>query len=55
MKIVAIVQARMSSSRLPGKVMKKIGGQPMIQILLERLSHAKKIDQIVGTKSALTP
>ena len=47
MKVIAIVQARMGSSRLPGKVMKEINGMPMIQILLERLSLSKKIDEIV--------
>lgn len=47
MKIVAIVQARMGSTRLPNKVLSPIGGMPMIQILLERLSLAKNIDQIV--------
>ena len=47
MKIIAIVQARMGSSRLPGKVMKEINGVPMIQILLERLKLSKKIDEIV--------
>ena len=34
MKTLAIVQARMGSSRL-GKVMKNINGEPMIQVLLE--------------------
>ena len=47
MKTLAIVQARIGSSRLPGKVMKSINGEPMIQILLERLSLSKKIDHIV--------
>jgi len=37
----------MGSSRLPGKVMKKIGGVPMIELLLSRLSNSKEIDQVV--------
>jgi glutamate-1-semialdehyde 2,1-aminomutase len=51
MKVVAIVQARMGSTRLPNKVMKKIGGVPMIELLLARLSRAKEIDQIVVATS----
>lgn len=47
MKIVAIVQARMGSSRLPNKVMLPISGKPMIEVLLHRLSQAKSIHQIV--------
>ena len=47
MKVVAIVQARMGSTRLPDKVMKKIGGVPMIELLLSRLSLAKELDQII--------
>ncbi|WHZ10394.1 MAG: aminotransferase, Class III pyridoxal-phosphate dependent [Burkholderiaceae bacterium] len=47
MKVVAIVQARMGSTRLPGKVMKAIGGMPMIDLLLARLSRATEVDQIV--------
>jgi len=46
-KIVAIVQARMGSSRLPGKVLKLINGIPVIELLLLRLSKSKLIDQIV--------
>jgi len=52
MKIVAIVQARMGSTRLPNKVMKRIGGIPMIGILLSRLSKAKELDQIIVATSA---
>jgi glutamate-1-semialdehyde 2,1-aminomutase len=52
MKVVAIVQARMGSTRLPNKVMKPIGSVPMIELLLARLSRAKEIDQIVLATSA---
>jgi glutamate-1-semialdehyde 2,1-aminomutase len=37
----------MGSTRLPNKVMKPIGGIPMIELLLGRLTMAKRIDQIV--------
>lgn len=47
MKVVAIVQARLGSSRLPNKVMLPIGGVPMIELLLRRLSGATEVDQIV--------
>lgn len=47
MKTVAIVQARMSSTRFPGKVMRKIDGVPMIGLLLLRLTGSREIDQIV--------
>jgi glutamate-1-semialdehyde 2,1-aminomutase len=46
-KTVAIVQARMGSTRLPNKVMQPICGTPMIALLLGRLSKSKYIDQIV--------
>ena len=47
MKTIAIVQARMGSTRLPNKVMKPIRGVPMIELLLLRLARAKEVDQIV--------
>ena len=46
MKIVAIVQARMGSTRLPGKVLKKIVGRSAIEILLTRLSRSKLLNEI---------
>ena len=46
-KVIAIVQARLGSIRLPNKVMKPILGRPMIGLLLKRLSRCKNIDQIV--------
>ena len=47
MKIIAIVQARMDSTRFPNKVMKKINGVPMIGLLLNRLSMVSYLDQIM--------
>jgi glutamate-1-semialdehyde 2,1-aminomutase len=51
MKVIALVQARMGSTRLPNKVMKPIGGIPMIELLLSRLTRAKEVDQIVVATS----
>ncbi|MDP2030676.1 MAG: aminotransferase class III-fold pyridoxal phosphate-dependent enzyme [Thiobacillus sp.] len=51
MKVVAIVQARMGSTRLPNKVLKPIMGKPMIELLLTRLTRAKEIDEIVVATS----
>ncbi|SDZ32762.1 spore coat polysaccharide biosynthesis protein SpsF [Proteiniborus ethanoligenes] len=47
MKILCIVQARMGSERLPGKVIKPILGKPMILYTLDRLKRSKYIDEIV--------
>lgn len=51
MKTVAIVQARMGSTRLPNKVMKPIGGVPMIEVLLARLACAKEVNEIMVATS----
>jgi len=51
MKTVAIVQARMGSTRLPGKVMKPVEGRPMIALLLARLARAQTLDEIVVATS----
>jgi spore coat polysaccharide biosynthesis protein SpsF (cytidylyltransferase family) len=45
--IGCIVQARLGSSRLPGKVLMDILGKPMLQLMLERISAAKKIDKVI--------
>ena len=46
-----IVQARMSSQRLPNKVLTMVNGKPLLQYLLERLTHCSSIDQIVVATS----
>jgi len=51
MSSVAIVQARLGSTRLPGKVLKKVVDKPMIEILLMRLSQSKELDSIVVATS----
>lgn len=51
MRIFAIVQARMGSTRLPDKVMKPIGEKPMIELLLARLAKAKRVTGIIVATS----
>ncbi len=46
-KTLAIIQARMGSTRLPNKVMRSVSGTPMIELLLIRLSLSNKIDKII--------
>lgn len=43
----AIIEARMTSSRLPGKVMLPICGKPELQLLVERLFQARTLDGVV--------
>ena len=47
MNIVAIVQARMGSNRLPGKVLKDISGKPMLWHVTERIRHCKNVNSII--------
>ena len=49
--IVAIVQARMTSTRLPGKVLADIAGEPMILRQLERVARAASLHEIVVATS----
>jgi glutamate-1-semialdehyde 2,1-aminomutase len=52
MTTIAIVQARTSSSRLPGKVLLPLQGQPMILFQLERLCRCRRIDRLVLATSS---
>ena len=45
--IVAIIQARLGSTRFPGKVLKSVLGRPLLAHMMERVSHAQLPDQVV--------
>lgn len=47
MKIVCIIQARMGSKRLPGKIMKKINDISILEHVIRRVKKSKLIDEIV--------
>ena len=47
MNVVAIIQARMGSTRLPGKAMLPLAGKPMITRLVERVVRAKTLTRVV--------
>jgi spore coat polysaccharide biosynthesis protein SpsF len=50
-RVGALVQARLSSTRLPGKVLRPLAGRPLIDWLLERLGHAGGLD-VVGVATS---
>ncbi|MFG6150048.1 cytidylyltransferase domain-containing protein [Halobacillus sp. B23F22_1] len=47
MKVAAIIQARMGSTRLPGKVLKQVLGKPLLGFQIERMQRSKKIDELI--------
>ncbi len=54
MKIVAIIQARMGSTRLPGKVLMDLGGETVLARVVRRLRRAALIEEIVVATTSLT-
>lgn len=51
MKVVAIIQARMGSTRLPHKTMAELAGKPLLWHIIERLKTSKEINDIVVATS----
>ena len=49
----AIVQARMGSTRLPGKSMEPVGGVPVVELVLRRLAKATRLSKVVLATSDL--
>lgn len=47
MKVTAIIQARTGSTRLPGKVLKKVLGKPLLEYQVERVKRAKTVEAVV--------
>ena len=47
MKATVIIQARMNSSRLPGKVLKEVMGKPLLSYQIEQLDHAQRVEGII--------
>lgn len=52
MRVGAVIQARMSSRRLPGKVLRELAGKPVLQRVVERVSRAKGLDAIAVATSS---
>lgn len=51
MKVLAVIQARFSSARLPGKVLAPILGKPMLQCMIERVQRSGVVDEVVVATS----
>jgi spore coat polysaccharide biosynthesis protein SpsF len=54
MKTVCTIEARMTSSRLPGKVLLEAAGKPLLEHMIERLQRVRGIDEIVIATTAET-
>ena len=52
-RTVAVVQARMGSTRLPGKVMLPLLGEPALTLVLRRLGRARTLDEVVVATTPL--
>jgi spore coat polysaccharide biosynthesis protein SpsF len=52
-RTVAIIQARMGSTRLPGKILLDLGGEPVLARVMERAKRAKRLSQVTVATSDL--
>jgi spore coat polysaccharide biosynthesis protein SpsF len=54
MKVVAIIQARMGSGRLPGKVLLELAGEPMLSRVVSRVRRAERVEEVVVATTTLS-
>jgi spore coat polysaccharide biosynthesis protein SpsF len=54
MKVVVIIQARMGSTRLPGKVLRELGGQTALAWVIGRVQRFRRIDQVLVATTTLS-
>ena len=47
MNVILVTQARVGSTRLPNKVLKKINGKTLLEIHIERIKKSKLIDKVI--------
>ena len=47
MKVIGIIEARMGSSRLPGKVLLPFGEEPALKLLMKRVQSAERLDEVI--------
>ena len=47
MTTLAVIQARMSSTRFPGKVLKKLHQKPLLQWMIERVEQCQLVDKVI--------
>jgi len=53
-RVIALVQARMGSTRFPGKILAELGGYPILEWVLQRVSRARMIDVLVLATTTLS-
>ena len=51
MRTVGVIEARMGSTRRPGKVLAEVVGKPLLELIIERLARSRRIDEIVVATS----
>ena len=54
MRVIGVIEARMGSSRRPGKVLAEVVAQPLLNLIVERLRRSRRIDEIVIATSVET-
>ena len=53
-RVVAVIQARMGSTRLPGKVLKPVAGKPLLWHIVHRLKACRLVEETEGINARVT-